>query len=117
MPTAQQRTKRVSSKNGLYTRSVSGICPESNATVRPFQSELADHFQARTGARNRARHRLEAHLATSGPSQMSLKTKTNPDAVPIEKQALPPASIPRIEVSDTRPAGDRKQRSRDHKET
>ena len=56
MPTAQQRTKRASSKNRLSTGSVSGICPESNATFLP---ELADRFQARTDACNRVRRRLK----------------------------------------------------------
>jgi hypothetical protein len=79
----------------------------------PTAQQRTERASARTGAR----HRLETHRATSGPSQMSLKTLTKPDAAPIGKQALPATSIPRIEVRDTRPTGDRKQRSLDHKET
>jgi hypothetical protein len=182
MPTAQQRTERAqrarangaksrgpktaaglhrartaSIRSGLYTTSVSGICPESNEAFLPFHAKLLAHwnpktaqaellvnqlitvlwdlrllqngytiymselvetlaatsphagdpakliieaeklalntgggtvarFHARIRACNRAHHRIERELLrvektrpTSGPSQKSLKTQTQPD--------------------------------------
>ena len=73
MPTAQQRTERAqrarangaksrgpktaaglhrartaSIKSGLYTTSVSGICPESNAAFLPFHAKLLADWQPKT---------------------------------------------------------------------
>ena len=73
MPTAQQRTERAqrarangaksrgpktaaglhrartaSIKSGLYTTSVSGICPESNAAFLPFHAKLLADWRPKT---------------------------------------------------------------------
>jgi hypothetical protein len=151
------RARTASIKTGLYTTSVSGICPESNAAFLPFHAKLLAYwqpqtseaellvnqlitalwdaqilhngyriymnslvdtlaatspyaddpakliieaqklalntdggtvarFQARISACNRAHHRIERELhrlektrPTSGPSQKSLKTQTQPE--------------------------------------
>ena len=159
------RARTASIKTGLYTTSVSEICPESNAAFLPFHaklladwqpqteeaellvnqlitalwdtqilqngyiiymSELVDtlaatspyaddpakliieaqkyalntqggtvaRFQARISACNRLHnrierelHRLEKNRRTSGPSQNSLKTGTQPNAAKVQQQS------------------------------
>ena len=42
------RARTAGIRTGLYTTSVSGICPESNAEFLPFHARLLAHWQPRT---------------------------------------------------------------------
>jgi hypothetical protein len=42
------RARTASIKTGLYTTSVSGICPESNAAFLPFHAKLLAYWQPQT---------------------------------------------------------------------
>ena len=42
------RARTASIKTGLYTTSVSGICPESNAAFLPFHAKLLAYWQPKT---------------------------------------------------------------------